>query len=155
MLFARPTQHKEAIADSDLTVIVRAHRHKHRVSSQPTYSEYGHEKVTPALWGQCKDDEPPSAVASQDMPKHTMALDIYIPLNELSDEKLLEIQVAKFNPAELPSGKIPAVRKAEKTTFKLQTVETELRGHAHMPNVEAVAEGKDKREKWVKDLIKV
>jgi hypothetical protein len=72
-----------------------------------------------------------------------------------SNEGLPVIDVVEFSTTKLAPGKIAVVKKAEKMSVKLQTVKTETRGHAHMLNLEAVAEEEDKRAQWIKDLIRV
>ncbi|KAJ3466985.1 hypothetical protein MRS44_004549 [Fusarium solani] len=154
-LFARPMQHKEAIASSHMTVTLQ--HVGADAASQPKLQLQNTvmKKVAPALWGRYKDGESPSAVASEEMPEHTMVLDVCVEPHDPSNEGLPVIDVVEFSTTKLAPGKIPVVKKAEKMSVKLQTVKTETRGHAHMLNLEAVAEEDDKRAQWIKDLIRV
>ncbi|KAM6535497.1 hypothetical protein FALCPG4_005055 [Fusarium falciforme] len=154
-LFARPMQHKEAIENSHLKVTL-----KHEgtdAASEPKLQLQNTvmKKVAPALWGRYKDGESPSAAASEEMPEHTMALELSVKPQCPSNEGLPALDIVEFSTANLKPGEIPAVKKAEKMSVKLQTGETEPRGHAHMLNIEAVAEEEDKRAQWIKDLIRV
>lgn len=154
-LFARPMQHKEEITSSHLKVTL-----KHEgldVANPPKLRLQNtvQKKVAPALWGRFKDGESPSTAASEEMPEHTMALDISVEPQPPSNEGLPTLDVVAFSTTNLDHGTIPAVGKAEKMSVRLQTADTGPRGHAHMLNVEAVAEEEDKRAQWIKDLIRV
>ncbi|KAI8722383.1 hypothetical protein NCS52_00382000 [Fusarium sp. LHS14.1] len=154
-LYARAMQHSEAIKNSHLKVTLRhegsddASQPKLQLQSTVT------KKVAPALWGRYKSGESPSAVASEEMPEHTMALDISVEPRPPSDEKLPAIDIAEFSTTNLKPGTIPEIPKAGKMSVKLQTIETEPRGHAHMLNIKALEEKEDKRAQWIKDLIRV
>ncbi|KAI8681739.1 hypothetical protein NCS55_00426800 [Fusarium keratoplasticum] len=151
-LFARPMQHKEAIRNSHLKVTL-----KHEGTGDPILQLQNTvtKKVAPALWGRYKDGESPSTAASEEMPEHTMALDLSVQPQKPSTEGLPALDVVEFSTTNLTPGKIPEVKKAEKMSVKLQAVETEPRGHAHMLNMKAVAEEEDTRAQWIKDLIRV
>ncbi|KAH7018960.1 hypothetical protein EDB80DRAFT_886738 [Ilyonectria destructans] len=153
-LFARPMQRTEAIADSHLTVTLkRTDTEESQVTLQT--ANVVMKKVAPALWGRYKEDAPASAVATEEMPQHIMALDIRVLPKQPSDEKLPPIDIATFNGTNLQPGRIPVVEEIENGPSKLEGVETARRGHAHMVDIKAMANRDDKRAQWIKCLIKV
>ncbi|KAH6949436.1 hypothetical protein DER45DRAFT_544800 [Fusarium avenaceum] len=149
-LYARPMQ-QGAIADSHLKVYL-----KHKATTLPDVKlqiqNVVMKKVAPALWGEYKDTNP-SAIASEAMIGHAMALDIRVKPKDPSGEKLPAIDIVQFNKTDLKHGNIEPITSDVRERFKRLDTGTEPVGHTHLLNAKRIAKEQDKRPQWVQDLV--
>ncbi|KAJ4030770.1 hypothetical protein NW761_013349 [Fusarium oxysporum] len=151
-LYARPMQDTAAIIDSHLTVILHPKGRKD-VPVELGVQTILKQKVAPALWGQYKKGSNPASIASESMPEHALALDFRVEPAGPSEEDLPTIDIVGFSSTNLKEGKIPTVKEAKEETFRLESVQSEERGHAHMQCVVKMVQKVKNRPKWAEELL--
>jgi hypothetical protein len=145
-------QDTRAIIDSHLTVILHPKGRKD-VPVELGVQTVVKQKVAPALWGQYKQGSDPASISSENMPEHALALDFRVEPAGPSKEDLPTIDIVGFSSTNLKEGKIPTVKEAKEDTFRLESVQSEERGHAHMQCVVEMVQKAKNRPKWAKELL--
>ncbi|KAF4948800.1 hypothetical protein FGADI_9357, partial [Fusarium gaditjirri] len=130
-LYACPMQKSAPIKDSHLTVILQ-HRGRKDDPVKLILQPVAKQKVAPALWGEYKPGTDPASVASESMPEHALALDFQVEPAGPSGENLPTIDIVGFSSTNLKEGTIPTVKEVKEDIFKLEGVQSEERGYAHM-----------------------
>lgn len=151
-LYARPMQDSAPFKGSNLTVILKQRDPKYP-PVKLVRKKVVKQKVAPALWGQYQQGSAPASIASEKMPEHAMALDLQAEQVGPSKESLPTIDIVGFSSTNLKEGTIAPVKVDRKDAFRLESIQSEERGHAHMLCVVDMVKKIENRPEWAKNLL--